>query len=130
MKKIKDEKGMNKKEMSAKRRYDEKNPSVTFRMSKEEKLELEKFCGIMDMSVSEIIHDFFFSQKEGAIVLFINGIDYGRQLEKNLNLIWYYCSICHQKMFIEPNTLVHHAMIQYMLEHGWGHSECINKKPL
>ena len=113
--------------MPSKRKYDEKNPSVTFRMSKEEKIELEKMSKLLNMSTSEIIHEFFFNQKEGAIKLFNNGIKHGRQLEREQNRIFYFCSICNKKIFIEPNTHEHHAMIQYMLMYGWGHRECHNK---
>jgi hypothetical protein len=38
--------------------------------------------------------------------------------------IWYFCDICNKEILVEPNTNSHKAIIQYMKEYGWGHSEC------
>ena len=111
----------------SKRKYDEKNPSVTFRMSKDEKLKLERMSQITGKSISELIHEFFFDPIHGAITIFDIFIEYGKNLEQEYNKIFYFCSICNEKMFLEPNTRAHHAMIQYMLDHGWGHGECHEK---
>ena len=38
--------------------------------------------------------------------------------------IWYYCDTCRQRMDVAPNSECHKAMIDYMKEHGWGHTSC------
>ncbi len=38
--------------------------------------------------------------------------------------IWYYCAVCGERIYIEPNSESHKAMIGYMKEHGWGHPSC------
>lgn len=45
------------------------------------------------------------------------------QAEKNYQ-IWYYCSVCRERINIEPNSDSYKAMIGYMKEHGWGHASC------
>jgi hypothetical protein len=41
--------------------------------------------------------------------------------------VWYYCSVCGEGIWVEPNSNDHKAMIGYMKEHGWGHSGCHKK---
>jgi len=41
-----------------------------------------------------------------------------RYTEKNYQ-IWYYCSVCRERINIEPNSDSYKAMIGYMKEHGW-----------
>jgi hypothetical protein len=38
--------------------------------------------------------------------------------------LWYYCSVCGEGIWLEPNTDSHKAIIQYMKEHGWHHGKC------
>jgi hypothetical protein len=40
---------------------------------------------------------------------------------------WYFCSICGERIDIIPDGNSHKALIEYMKEHGWGHSSCHNK---
>jgi len=45
------------------------------------------------------------------------------QAEKDYQ-IWYYCSVCRERINIETNSDSHKAMIGYMKEYGWGHKSC------
>jgi hypothetical protein len=118
---------MKKKQLPSKKKYDEKNPSMTFRTNKKNKLELKNMSEAMQKSVSEIIDEYFFDPIHGAVTIWKSGIEYGRNLERENNQIFYFCSVCNNPIIVIPNTHVHHAIIQYMLDHGWGHSECHEK---
>lgn len=39
----------------------------------------------------------------------------------------YPCSICGRLITITPNSEVHRAIIGYLREKGWAHTDCINK---
>lgn len=43
---------------------------------------------------------------------------------KDQNRLWYYCAVCGDQIFIEPNSPEHHFIIDMMRYHGWGHSGC------
>ena len=38
--------------------------------------------------------------------------------------IWYYCAVCREPIYMEPNGDDHKKMIGYMEEHGWAHASC------
>ena len=48
--------------------------------------------------------------------------------EGNKYRIWYYCNVCGDEITIYPNSDAHKALIEYMKEQGWGHTECHEKK--
>ncbi len=39
--------------------------------------------------------------------------------------ITYPCSKCGKEITVSPNSKSHRAIIQYLDEHGWGHSKCV-----
>ncbi|MEM0240905.1 MAG: hypothetical protein QXP29_05535 [Candidatus Nezhaarchaeales archaeon] len=47
---------------------------------------------------------------------------------KDDHRIWYYCSVCGERIYTYPNDEGHKAMIEYMKQHGWGHAKCHEKR--
>ena len=115
---------MKKRKPLSKIRYDAKKPGVTFRMDKEEKESLLKMSETSGKTITEIIRNYMFHPVYGAIIMFIQRLEYGVTRFSEQNQPWYFCAICNEKIPLKPNTRPHHAMVQYMLDHGWGHSEC------
>ena len=56
------------------------------------------------------------------------GLEQGYDEAMNDYQIWYYCDVCGERIDMFPNDEDHKAMIQYMREHGWGHTECHEKR--
>lgn len=52
------------------------------------------------------------------------GFSVGYDEALRTNQIWYFCDICGEKIIVAPNDNSHKAIIEYMLEHGWGHTSC------
>ena len=42
--------------------------------------------------------------------------------------IYYYCNICSKRLDIVPSSDNHKAVVEYMFDHNWGHSECHQKQ--
>lgn len=55
------------------------------------------------------------------------GYDEGYEKAKKEKFIWCYCSICNKEIYLLPNSNDHKAMMEYMKEKGWGHTECHEK---
>lgn len=54
------------------------------------------------------------------------GYQKGYQEAKNRYLVTHYCSICGGKMEVEHDN-AKKAIRAYMKEHGWGHTDCIDR---
>ena len=109
-------------------RYEQSHPTVSFRLDKDThdllKQRLEDLGGI---SFADFIKDSL-----GLLQIKIPNTEdiketaWGEgydQAEKDYQ-IWYYCSVCRERMDMEPNSDSHKAMIGYMKENGWGHKSC------
>jgi len=109
-------------------RYEESHPTMSCRLSKDEydllKQRLEDLGGV---SFADFVKDSL-----GLIQLKIPetreirerarraGYDQGKKEHQ----IWYYCSVCQQRIDVVPNSESHKAMIGYMREYGWRHEIC------
>ena len=109
-------------------RYEESHPTMSCRLSKDEydllKQRLEDLGGV---SFADFVKDSL-----GLLQLKIPetreikekarraGYDQGKKDHQ----IWYYCSVCQQRIDVAPNSESHKAMTGYMKEHGWGHTSC------
>ena len=38
--------------------------------------------------------------------------------------VWYFCTGCNDRILIRPNGNSHKAIIGYMKEYGWKHTNC------
>jgi hypothetical protein len=109
-------------------RYEEGHPTVSCRLSKDEydllNQRLEDLGGV---SFADFVKDSL-----GLLQLRIPetreikekaqrvGYDQGKKEHQ----IWYYCSVCGQRIDVAPNSESHKAIIAYMKEHGWAHTSC------
>jgi hypothetical protein len=55
------------------------------------------------------------------------GYEAGYAKGKNDNAIYFYCFNCKKIIYIHPNSNAHQAVVNYMNQNRWGHTECINK---
>lgn len=115
----------------ARLRYEESHPTMSCRLSKDEydllKQRLEDLGGV---SFADFVKDSL-----GLLQLKIpeareikekarrSGYDQGKKEHQ----VWYYCSVCQQRIDVPPNSESHKAMIGYMREHGWQHTGCHGK---
>ena len=116
-------------------RYEKSHPAVSCRLDKETydllKQRLEELGGV---SVADFVKDAL-----GRLQLKmpdiediecmredIEGEGYHQAIEECQ--IWYYCSICGEKVDVEPNSNEHKAIIGYMKEHGWAHESCLKAR--
>ncbi len=112
----------------ARTRYEESHPTVSCRLSRDTytllKQRLEDLGGV---SFADFVKDAL-----GLLELKIPNIeeikekayDEGYDQATEDYQIWYFCSICGERMVMSPNDDDHKAMIGYMREHGWAHKSC------
>ena len=109
-------------------RYEESHPIVSCRLSKDEydllRQRLEDLGGI---SFADFVKDSLSllqlkipETREIKEKARREGYDQGKKEHQ----IWYYCSVCQQRIDVAPNSDSHKAMIGYMREHGWAHKGC------
>ena len=109
-------------------RYEESHPTMSCRLSKDEydllKQRLDDLGGV---SFADFVKDSLSllqvkipETKEIKEKARRAGYEQGRKDYQ----IWYYCDTCRQRIDVAPNSECHKAMIDYMKEHGWGHTSC------
>jgi flagellar biosynthesis/type III secretory pathway protein FliH len=59
-------------------------------------------------------------KKEG----YAKGADEIYEKIKDQNKIWYYCVVCGELIFVEPNSPAHQFIIDMMISNGWKHPSC------
>jgi predicted DNA-binding protein len=42
--------------------------------------------------------------------------------------MWYFCSICNERINLVPNSRTHKDIINYMKEMGWAHMRCCERE--
>ena len=50
--------------------------------------------------------------------------DEGYNQAKEEYQLWYFCSVCRERIDMKPDSDDHKAMIGYIKEHRWGHASC------
>lgn len=121
----------------AKRRYDEKNPVISSRLTKKLKNLFDDFkeegesnpdamIRIIEMikKIRKLEKKWFEKGKDKG---YQEGFEKGNSEGKKANQIWYYCIDCGKRICIEPDSKAHDAVIEYMKDRGWGHYRCSDK---
>ena len=124
-------------------KYEQNNPTITFRMKKHEKELIQGMADNSGKSISELIRvallnlEKDFSEvyddsdnkgynrgfNEGQIEGYENGHDQGYKKGKSDWVIWVYCYNCWKPLFIKPDSEDHKILIDTMK--GWlSHSKC------
>lgn len=121
-------------------RYEENNPSMTFRVKKEEKELIENMAKRAGKSISELVRVALLELEENFAETLEDtwndgqkyGLDAGKtigyQKAKNEYEITYPCTICGSSCTLPPNSDCHKAVVQFLKENRWAHGECVNKK--
>jgi len=121
-----------KKKYPSQEKYERENPSITFRVPIDVKEKIDQLVETTGKSISQIMREtLFYAEKEYSEIFeqgHVEGLDVGINAGINRGkrkwAIWCYCNVCGKKIYIEPNSDVHNAIIKYMKEQGWGHAEC------
>ena len=112
----------------ARLRYEESHPTVSCRLDRDtHELLKQRLDDLGGVSFADFVKDSL-----GLLQLKIpetkevkeRARREGYNRAKRDHQIWYYCSVCQERINVEPNSDSHKAMIRYMKEHGWGHTSC------
>jgi len=109
-------------------RYEGSHPTVSCRLSKDEyDLLRQRLDDLGGVSFADFVRDSLSllqlkipETREIKEKARREGYDQGKKEHQ----IWYYCSVCQQRIDVAPNSESHKAMIGYMKEYGWGHTSC------
>jgi len=115
-------------------KYEQKRPTVSFRISKElyDRLQavketegksttevLKVGVGLLEVKVAK--------EKEAKRQGYEEGFEKGYEEAEELYKVTYPCKVCRKAL--EVTTLEEKQAIRgYMLENGWGHTNCINHR--
>ncbi len=81
-------------------RYEKNNPTITFRMKKQEKERIKQMAKKSGNSVSELVRIALLNLENNISEEYNNGYLKG----KNDWAIWCYCWTCKKPIFIKPNS--------------------------
>ena len=122
MKKGKNNKG----KPPSRKKYEEENPTVSARVPKETRHNLLLNLKKIGMSLAEAL-----KVLAGELELKVKPIDEARkegyEEAKNLYMVPYPCSVCGEPMAITSKK-AKEAVMEFMIEHGWGHAKCHERK--
>ena len=113
------------------RQYMDENPAITFRMKKEEKERIVQMAELAGKNVSELVRVALLGLEED----FSEAYEKARSEEykkgfmdaKNAYRLWFYCYVCGDVIDLLPNSDIHKAIIGYLKNERWGHTECVKK---
>ncbi len=115
-------------------RYEQKHPTVSWRVSKElyDRLQMVKDTegkstadvlkigvGLLEVKVSK--------EKEARRQGYEQGFEKGYEEAENLYKVTYPCRVCGKEIVVTGDH-VKRAIKTYMREHGWGHTNCLNPR--
>ncbi|MEM4089229.1 MAG: hypothetical protein QXQ46_00500 [Thermoplasmatales archaeon] len=103
-------------------RYQEENPVITIRLTKNLREELDKIKG--EMSYAEIIRNII---RNDFIDIYNKVYNEGYEKSFKENAIWYYCYYCGKGIYIKPHSYVHNLIIKEFRKPIWSHRECYEK---
>ena len=104
-------------------RYDETNPVVSFRLTKEEHDKVKAIADDQGCTVSYLFKDAMglIEEREGWAK---KGRMQGNEEATRMWRIWGYCVKCGKEMYVRPNSSVHEKIIEFLKESHWGHANC------
>ena len=105
-------------------KYEENNPTITFRMKKHEKDIIREMSKKFEKSISQLVRESLLEARKEYSDAYDKGHLDGFKEGSVEWASWFYCSKCGEKIFIKPNSNVHKIIIGYMKEHHWVHAEC------
>ena len=115
-------------------RYEQSHPTVSWRVSKElyDRLQAVKEAegksvtdvlkvgiGLLEAKVSK--------ENEAKRQGYEEGFNDGYEQAEARYKVTFPCSVCRKTIAVTDKT-TKEAVKRYMVEHGWGHAECINRR--
>ena len=100
-------------------KYEQNNPTITFRMKKHEKERIKKMAERSSKSVSELVRIALLGLEKDFSEA------YNESYNRGVNdwAIWVICWRCHQRVYIEPDTDQHKKLLE--VTNGYmGHPKC------
>jgi hypothetical protein len=105
-------------------RYNYEHPTMTIRMTRYEKQEIESLALKSGKKPSQLVRDTLLKAVKDYQNAYDQGYNNGHKRSVTDWRIWYFCNKCKKILYIQPNTEPHKAVIQYMADHGWAHQTC------
>ena len=124
---------MKKKRSPSRIKYEQSHPTVSFRVSRElyDRLQAAKEAegtsltdvlkvgvGLLEVKVRK--------EKEVRREGYENGFGRGYEEAQALYMVTYPCKVCRKTIEV-TSAKAKEAIKGYMLEHGWGHANCVNR---
>jgi flagellar biosynthesis/type III secretory pathway protein FliH len=128
-------------------RYDENNPSVSFRVPKLLLEKLKTMAAREGKTPGQYVRDFLTGKVEereneasiyqagydegrakGEEEGYKRGVEDGRSAGREATQIWFPCSVCGKQMHVVPGSELHKEIMQYVKRAGWGHAACIDEQ--
>ena len=115
-------------------KYEQNHPTVSFRVSKglHDRLQavkeaegksttdiLKMGLGLLEVKVSK--------EKEAKRQGYEEGFEKGYEEAESLYKVTYPCKVCRRTLEV-TSVKEKEAIKRYMLEHGWGHADCVNRR--
>ena len=115
-------------------KYEQKHPTVSFRVSKDlyDRLQAVKEAegksitdvlkvgvGLLEVKVSK--------EKEAKRQGYEEGFEKGCEEAEELYKVTYPCKVCRRTLVV-TSAKEKEAIRRYMLEYGWGHADCVNRR--
>ncbi|MEM3334286.1 MAG: hypothetical protein QW745_08860 [Thermoplasmata archaeon] len=103
-------------------KYQEENPIITIRLTKNLREELDKVKG--DMTYAQMIRKII---KKDFSEIYNKAYNEGYEKCFKEYAIWYYCYYCGKAIYIKPNSFAHNRIIKEFRQPIWSHKECYEK---
>lgn len=116
------------KKLPSRIKYEKNNPTVSFRVTKDLRDVLEDIKERTGKSYAGIVKEVLTKAEETWEKAFEEGCDEGYEAATMEYRIWYNCSVCGKKIFIDPNSKIHKKVIEYLRKEGWGHKSCHDRE--
>jgi hypothetical protein len=109
-------------------RYYDENPSLSFRMKKEERERIKLLAERSGKSISQLVREALLGTEKNDTELYEKGFNDGYNKGESEWKVFFYCNVCGEPIYIVPTSDSHIALVDYMKEHGWRHKKCHENK--
>ena len=104
-------------------RYEERNPSVSIRVSREMNIRLKTLKDQTGKSLGDILREALGVQEPASKAAYSKGYGKGHADAEKRYCIEYRCSVCNGRLTISHESSKR-AAATYMRERGWAHGAC------
>jgi len=105
-------------------RYEQSHPVVSARLDIDTSQKLKEILETDAKSFAQFLKEVI----KKAHIKYNEAFQLGYNKGKQDWQIWYFCSICNDRIHIMPNRKSHQVLIKCMKENGWGHISCHKKR--